>query len=96
MILKTNTGKEISYAWTGISELDFNLYIGTQGLTVQEAVSVFCDPNETAVLTLIPDEANAEDETMHRVLTGYTRFMQIRINPIENTIIVGLGRQEVE
>lgn len=94
MIIRTNTGKEIGYSWTGISELDFNLYIGTLGLTVPEAVAIFCNPEETAVLTLIPDEENSEDEAIHRILTGYTRFMQIRINPVEGTIIVGLGRQE--
>ena len=93
MILKTKTGREISYSWTGISELDLNLYIGTLGLTVPEAVSIFCDPAETSTLTLIMDEQNPDLENNRRVLEGYTRFTQVRINPVEGTIIVGLGKE---
>ena len=93
MILKTKAGREISYTWAGISELDLNLYIGTTGLTIPEAVNIFCDPKETAKLTLIMDEQNPNDETNQRVLEGYTRFTQVRINPVEGTIIVGLGKE---
>lgn len=93
MILKTKTGREISYTWAGISELDLNLYIGTTGLTIPEAVNIFCDPEETAKLTLIMDEQNPNDEANQRVLEGYTRFTQVRINPVEGTIIVGLGKE---
>ena len=91
MKVLTRKGKLFDYAWKGIA-FDGNLFIGLKNTTVQEAVRVFTDPDETRELTFYKDE-NMEDEASKEVVTGYTRFAAVRIDPTADTINVGLGKE---
>ena len=94
MILMTATGTTVEIEWYGRSDFDRNLYIGAKNIAAVDAVSIFANPKQTKELTIFKDEQNMEDETTLATWYGFTRFVSIRINDIENTINIGLGREE--
>lgn len=95
MILMTNTGRTVSIDWHGRSTIDRVLYIGTKGLTMAEAATLFGSSTETSRITIYEDEQNMDDEKGQVLYTGFTELYHLRHNPDEETILVGLGRKEV-
>lgn len=96
MILMTATGTTIQIAWYGRADIDRNLYIGALGLTPAEAVNIFSNPKQTKELVIYNDEQRMEDDNALKTWKGFTRFVQIRIDDINDLIIVALGKEEVE
>lgn len=94
MILMTNTGRTVSIDWHGQSSFDRVLYIGTKGITMAEAASLFGEPAETSRITIYEDEQNMENEETVKTYTGFVELWHLRNNPIEGTILVGLARHE--
>ena len=96
MRLMTNTGRTVEIDWAGRSTFDRVLYIGTLGLTMAEAATIFGDPSETSRITVYKDEENPDEEGATETYTGFVELWHLRNNPIEGTILVGLARQEVD
>lgn len=94
MILMTATGTTVEVEWYGRSDIDRNLYIGAKNITPADAVNIFTNPKQTKALTVFRDEQNMEDETTLAEWYGFTRFAAVRINDLEGTVIVSLGREE--
>ena len=94
MILMTATGTTVEIEWYGRSDFDRNLYIGVKNITAVDAVSIFANPKQTKELTIFKDEQNMEDETSLATWYGFTRFVGVRINDIEDTTVISLGREE--
>ena len=94
MILMTATGTTVEIEWYGRSDFDRNLYIGLKGITVADAVRIFSDPKQTKTLTIFNDEQNLDDDNTRATWYGFTRLVSVRVNDIEGTINVGLGKEE--
>lgn len=79
------------YAWFGVA-FTGDLVIGLENITLTEALQTFIDPQETATLTFYKDP-DLERQDTNETLEGYTRFISIRVDQIDNTINVSLGRE---
>lgn len=78
----TATGLEFNIIWCGLSTIDFALRFELVGCTMQEALSTFTNPEETATLIHRFDE----NET---VFSGYTLFIGVDMRQ-SGKIIVSL------
>ena len=96
MRIMTNTGRSVDVEFCARSTLDRVLYIGTLGLTMNEAVAIFNEPAETSRITVYRDEQNPDAEGATQTFTGFVELWHLRSNPAEGTILVGLARQEVD
>ena len=96
MKIMTNTGRTVEAQWCARSTLDRVLYIGTTGLTMNEAVAIFNDTAETSRIMVYRDAQNPDEEGATETYTGFVELWHLRNNPIEGTILVGLARQEVD
>lgn len=96
MILMTASGRTVDIAWHGRSDFDRVLYIGTNGISMAEATTIFGDPAEVKTFDVFPDEQNMEDDGLKITYKGFTELVSIRNDRVNGTINVGLARQEVE
>ena len=93
MILRTATGKTFNFKWEGVA-FDNVLYFGVdaKGASFELIIQVFTNPEETKVLDFYTDDKEPATN-LHNEYTGYTRFVSIRIDTIQNVIVVGLGKE---
>ena len=70
----TATDKRFPVTTAAVGSIDGSLGISLPDTPLQEAIAVFADPEETAVLTRVWDEARVE-------FKGYTDFAGIMKSP---------------
>lgn len=81
----TNSGKEISVNWCGLSTIDMALRIGVPEGNMEELIQIFMNPEETSSLTHQFDEHEA-------VFTGYTVFKGVDLK-VDGEIVVALNHE---
>lgn len=76
----TATGKEFNVEWCGRATIDFALRFEVVNSTMDNILSTFTNPVETAKLTHIFDENRA-------VYTGFTKFKGVDLKPSGNVVV---------
>ena len=94
MNVMTNTGETVQIQWQGRSSFDGALYIGTTGITMAQAATIFGSAKATKKLHVTIDEQNPDGDGGSVDYTGFTVLTHLHYNDIEGTVVVGLRRQE--
>jgi len=76
----TATGKEYQVEWCGVSTIDFALRFEVVNSTMDNILSTFMNPVETARLTHIFDENTA-------LYTGFTKFKGVDLKPNDAVVV---------
>lgn len=82
MKIITNTEKEFTTKWAGISMLDGSLRFSIYDTTVIDAATVFSDPNETQKIKYDMEKGLVQE------FEGYTEL--IGVNKFDTEIVVAL------
>lgn len=80
----TAKGKEFEVEWCGLSTIDSALRFETIGVNMNDAITVFINPMETARLTHVFDDKTT-------VFRNYTQFKGVDLKPGGSIVVSLMG-----